>query len=88
MPYVNRETQLQYMRDYMKRKRIVARIARWKQRKQFLLQRFNEEPAMKYYIDREDVGSHCDKEIARLEGLLENDPKRPKLTLSEGLPKK
>lgn len=72
MPYTDRQHQLAYMRQYMKRKRMLSRIERLRRRKQFLLQRFDEEPAMKYYIDKKDVGKHCDEEIARLEGLLKN----------------
>jgi len=53
MPYADRQQQLAYMREYMKRKRIVARLARLKQRKQELLKRFEEEPAMKYLIKKE-----------------------------------
>jgi len=73
MPYTNRQQQLAYMRGYMKRKRMLSRIERLKQRKQFLIQRFNEEPAMKYLIDRKDVGKYCDEEIAKLQGLLKSD---------------
>ena len=79
MPYTDRQHQLAYMRQYMKRKRMKARIERLKQRKQFLLQRFDEEPTMKYYIDKKDVGKHCDEEVARLEGLLQNGMNIPKL---------
>lgn len=50
MPYTNHETQLEYMREYMKRKRIVNRIAKLKQHKIDLLKRFEEEPYMKYFV--------------------------------------
>lgn len=72
MPYANRQKQLEYMRHYMKRKRMVERIARLKQRKQALLERFDTEPDMKYFIKREEVGAYCDEEVKRLEGLLKN----------------
>jgi len=72
MPYANRQQQLNYMRIYMKRKRALNRIERLKQRKIELLKRFDEEPLMRYYITREEVGSWCDKEVARLEGLLKS----------------
>jgi hypothetical protein len=79
MPFVDREKQLQYMRDYMKRKRMVDRLERLKQRKQELLKRFEEEPAMKYFVTKEDVGKYIDIEIKKLKGLLKNGLNSPVL---------
>ena len=70
MPYADRQQQLAYMRKYMKRKRMVERLARLKQRKQELLKRFEEEPAMRYLIKKEEVGMYIDVEVEKLEGLL------------------
>jgi len=50
-----------------------------KQRKQYLLKQFEEEPAMKYFIKKEEVGSYIDKEIEELEGLLKNGVNSPVL---------
>jgi hypothetical protein len=72
MPYADRQQQLAYMRKYMKRRRVVARLERLKQRKQELLKRFDEEPAMKYFIKKEEVGMYIDAEVEKLEGLLKN----------------
>ena len=72
MPYADRQQQLTYMRKYMKRKRMEDWLVRLKQRKQELLKRFEEEPAMKYFINKEEVGSYLDKQIEELEGLLKN----------------
>jgi hypothetical protein len=72
MPYADRQQQLTYMRKYMKRKRMEDRLVRLKQRKQELLKRFEEEPAMKYFIKKKEVGSYLDKQIEELEGLLKN----------------
>jgi len=79
MPYADRQQQLTYMRQYMKRKRIVNHIAKLKQHKIDLLKRFEEEPYMKYLVSRKEVGSHCDKEVERLEGLLGNGQNCQKL---------
>jgi len=70
MPYADRQQQLTYMRKYMKRKRMEDRLVRLKQRKQELLKRFEEEPAMKYFVKKEEVGIWIDSEVERLEGLL------------------
>jgi hypothetical protein len=72
MPYADRQQQLAYMRKYMKRRRVVARLERLKQRKQELLKRFDEEPAMKYFIKKEEVGMYIDAEVEKLEDLLKN----------------
>jgi len=72
MPYADRQQQLAYMRKYMKRRRVVARLERLKQRKQELLKRFDEEPAMKYFVKKEEVGMYIDAEVEKLEGLLKN----------------
>lgn len=77
MPYANRQKQLTYMRHYMKRKRMIDRIARLKQRKKALLHRFDTESDMKYFIKREEVGAYCDEEVKRLESLLNRFPKLP-----------
>lgn len=79
MPYANREQQLEYMRSYMKRKRMVVRIARLKQRKLDLLQRHEEEPLLRAMMERSEIGSWCDEEIARLEGLLKNGQNSQKI---------
>jgi hypothetical protein len=72
MPYADRQQQLAYMRKYMKRRRVVARLERLKQRKQELLKRFDEEPAMKYFVKKEEVGMYIDAEVEKLEGLLKS----------------
>ena len=72
MPYADRQQQLAYMRKYMKRRRVVARLERLKQRKQELLKRFDEEPAMKYFVKKEEVGMYIDAEVEKLEDLLKN----------------
>jgi hypothetical protein len=78
MPYADRQQQLAYMRKYMKRRRVVARLERLKQRKQELLKRFDEEPAMKYFVKKEEVGMYIDAEVEKLEGLLKNGLNSPK----------
>ena len=81
MPFKNREQQLRYMRIYMQRKRALDRIERLKQHKQRLLKRYEEEPMMKYFISREELGSaipgqieKCKETVARCEGLLKMLP--------------
>jgi hypothetical protein len=72
VPYCDREKQLQYMREYMKRKRMVNRLERLKQRKQQLLERVEEEPFIRIMLEAEGhkVGEYIDQEIEKLEGLL------------------
>jgi len=77
MPFKNREQQLRYMRIYMQRKRALDRIERLKQHKQRLLKRYEEEPALKYFISREELGSaipgqieKCMEVVRECEGLL------------------
>lgn len=74
MPYANREKQLSYMRNYMKRKRMENRLERLKQRKQRLLEECERDPLIKLFIESQgiEVGSYIDKEIEKLEGLLKN----------------
>ena len=79
MPYADRQQQLTYMRKYMKRKRMADRLVRLKQRKQELLKRFEEEPAMKYFVTKKDVGKYIDIEIKKLKGLLKNGLNSPVL---------
>ena len=82
MPFKNREQQLRYMRIYMQRKRALDRIERLKQRKIQLLKRFDEEPMMKYFIKKEEIGSRipgyieeCLKVVKECDGLLKILPK-------------
>ena len=70
MPYANREKQLTYMRGYMKRKRMRGRIERLKQRKERLLQRWDADPMMKYFITKEEIANDIDRKVQQLEGLL------------------
>ena len=71
MPYRDREQQLIYMRNYMKRKRMVDRLARLKQRKQQVLQDYEEDHIMRVlYSSREQLTADIDSEIDKLEGLL------------------
>ena len=72
MPYADRQQQLTYMRNYMKHKRMVDRLARLRQRKQDLLKDYDEGPFMQVFVARKEVGPYIDSEIARLEGLLKN----------------
>jgi len=65
------------MRIYMKRKRALDRIERLKQRKIQLLKRFDEEPMMKYFIKKEEVGiaippqiEKCLETVKECDGLL------------------
>ena len=75
MPFKNREQQLRYMRIYMQRKRALDRIERLKQRKQRLLKRYEEEPDLRLFISREELGSaipgqieKCKETVARCDG--------------------
>ena len=75
MPFKNREQQLRYMRIYMQRKRALDRIERLKQHKQRLLKRYEEEPDLRLFISREELGSaipgqieKCKETVARCDG--------------------
>jgi len=65
MPYADRQQQLNYMRIYMKRKRALNRIERLKQHKEHLLERYEEEPMMKYFITKEEIGSAIPAQIEK-----------------------
>ena len=86
MPFKNREQQLRYMRIYMQRKRALDRIERLKQHKQRLLKRYEEEPDLRLFISREELGSaipgqieKCKEKIAKYEGLLKSGQNCPKI---------
>jgi len=58
----------------MKRKRMVHRLERLKQRKQQILKDVEENHLLKLLLESDGVkpGEYLDKEIERLEGLLKN----------------
>ena len=70
MPYTDRTQQLNYMKEYMQRKRMATRLEKMKLRKQRLLEQVEREPWIKHLLGNEKPGSYIDQEIERLEGLL------------------
>jgi hypothetical protein len=74
VPYCDREKQLQYMREYMKRKRMIHRLERLKQRKQQILEDVEKDDFLRIFLKSQGVtpGEYIEKEIERLEGLLKD----------------